>query len=222
MATTRIWKIVKRLDHVVDYAKDKNKTENIEFKNDKSNYQMIVNDLRDVINYAMNFDKTEKQFYITGINCEGKSAYEEMKNVKDFYNKNDGILGFHAYQSFKEKVSPELAHKIGVELANEIWGDRFQVIVTTHLNTEHIHNHFVINSVSFKDGLKYYDNHTTYSRIRHVSDEICKENGLSTLEEKLTKKKLNYENFYKKSLYNDNYSNNAKRDLDLAIRKAYS
>lgn len=143
MATTRIWKIVKRLDHVVDYAKDKNKTENIEFKNDKSNYQMIVNDLRDVINYAMNFDKTEKQFYITGINCEGKSAYEEMKNVKDFYNKNDGILGFHAYQSFKEKVSPELAHKIGVELANEIWGDRFQVIVTTHLNTEHIHNHFV-------------------------------------------------------------------------------
>ena len=222
MATTRIWKIVKRLDRVVDYAKDKNKTENIEFKNDKSNYQMIVNDLRDVINYAMNFDKTEKQFYITGINCEGKSAYEEMKNVKDFYNKNDGILGFHAYQSFKEKVSPELAHKIGVELATEIWGDRFQVIVTTHLNTEHIHNHFVINSVSFKDGLKYYDNHTTYSRIRHVSDEICKENGLSTLEEKLTKKKLNYENFYKKSLYNDNYSNNAKRDLDLAIRQAYS
>ena len=103
-----------------------------------------------------------------------------------------------------------------------MWGDRFQVIVTTHLNTHCIHNHFVINSVSFKDGLKYYDNHTNYSIIRHLSDEICKEYGLNVLKEKPSKKKLNYENFYKKSLYNDNYSNNAKRDIDLAIRQAYS
>lgn len=222
MATTRIWKIVKRLDHVVDYATDENKTKNIEFKNDNRNFQMIVNDLRDVIDYAMNFDKTEKQYYVTGINCEANSAYEEMKNVKEFFNKEDGILGFHAYQSFKEKVSPEIAHKIGVELAKEIWGDRFQVIVTTHLNTEHTHNHFVVNSVSFEDGFKYYDNHTTYSRIRHFSDELCKEYGLNVLKEKPTKANLKYENFYKKSLYNDNYSKTAKREIDLAIRQAYS
>ena len=123
MATTRIWKIVKRLDHVVDYAADENKTKNIEFKNDNRNFQMIVNDLRDVIDYAMNSDKTEKQYYVTGINCEANSAYEEMKNVKEFFNKEDGILGFHAYQSFKEKVSPEIAHQIGIELAKEIWGE---------------------------------------------------------------------------------------------------
>ena len=102
MATTRIWKIVKRLDHVVDYAADENKTKNIEFRN----FEMIVDDLNDVINYAMNKDKTEKQFYVTGLNCEPESAYEEMMNVKDFFHKEDGILGFHAYQSFKEKVSP--------------------------------------------------------------------------------------------------------------------
>lgn len=222
MATTRIWKIVKRLDHVVDYATDKNKTRNIEFKNDNRNFQMIVNDLNDVIDYAMNPDKTEQQFYVSGINCQANSAYEEMKNVKAFFHKEDKILGFHAYQSFKEKVSPELAHKIGLELAKEIWGDRFQVIVTTHLNTEHTHNHFVINSVSFVDGLKYYDNHTTYSRIRHVSDELCKEYGLNVLTEKATKANLKYDNFYKKSLYNDNYSNTAKKEIDLAIRQAYS
>ena len=222
LATTKIWKIVKRLDHVVDYAADENKTRNIEFKNDNRNFQMIVDDLNDVIKYAMNYDKTEKQFFVTGLNCEPESAYEEMQNVKDFFHKQDGILGFHAYQSFKEKVSPEIAHKIGVELANEMWGDRFQVVVTTHVNTEHTHNHFVINSVSFEDGLKYYDNHTNYSRIRHISDELCKEYGLNVLKEKPTKANLKYENFYKKSLYNDNYSKTAKREIDLAIRQAYS
>ena len=220
MATTKIWKVVKRMDHVLDYAENREKTRVIEFN---GKYEMIVNDLINVIDYAKNKDKTEKEYYVTGINCEPDSAYEEMQDTKIFYHKEDKILAFHAYQSFKEKeVTPELAHKIGVQLANEMWGDRFQVIVTTHLNTNHIHNHFVINSVSFKDGLKYYDNHTNYSIMRHLSDEICKEYGLSVLEEKSTKKKLNYENFYKKSLYNDTYTNNAKRDLDLAIRQAYS
>ncbi len=65
---------------------------------------------------------------------------------------------------FKEgEITPELAHEIGVRLANEMWGDRFQVVVTTHLNTNHIHNHFVLNSVSFKDGKKNYSNREKYS-----------------------------------------------------------
>ena len=69
------------------------------------------------------------------------------------FGKEGGILAFHGEQSFKEgEVTPELAHEIGVKLAEEMWGERFQVIVTTHLNTKHIHNHFLLNSVSFKDG----------------------------------------------------------------------
>ena len=220
MATTKIWKVIKRMDHVIDYATNKEKTKAIELK---SNYEMLVDDLRNVIDYARNSDKTEKEYFVSGVNCEPDSAYEEMKDTKEFYHKEDKILAFHAYQSFAEgEVSPELAHKIGVELANEMWGDRFQVIVTTHLNTKHIHNHLVINSVSFKDGLKYYDNHTNYAKMRHISDELCREYGLSVIKEKPTKKKMNYDNFYKKSLYTDNYSNNAKRDLDLEIRQAYS
>ena len=221
MATTKLWKVVKRVDHVVAYATNKEKTRAIEFNN---RYEMIVDDLRNVIDYARNADKTEKEFYVSGINCEPDSAYEEMQDTKDFYHKNDKILAFHGYQSFVQgEVSPEIAHKIGVQLANEMWGDRFQVIVTTHLNTNHIHNHLLLNSVSFKDGLKYYSNRTNTARLRHISDEICREYGLSVLEEKPCKKsKINFDNYYKKSLYNDNYSNNAKRDLDLAIRQAYS
>lgn len=220
MATTRIWKVIKRVDHVIDYAANKDKTKVIEVNNKN---EMFVNDLMQVINYARNSDKTEKEFYVSGINCEPDSAYEEMQDTKEYYNKKDKILAFHSYQSFKGKdIDPSLAHKIGVQLANEMWGDRFQVIVTTHLNTNNTHNHFVINSVSYKDGLKYYDNHTNYAKMRKLSDEICKENGLDILEEKKTKANINYNNFFQKSLYTDNYTNNAKRDLDLAIRQAYS
>ena len=82
-----------------------------------------------------------------------------MQLVKMLNGKTDGIFVFYGEQSFKHgEVTPELAHEIGVKLANEMWGDRFQVVVTTHLNTNHIHNHFVLNSVSFKDGKKYYSN----------------------------------------------------------------
>lgn len=141
MATTSLWKVVKRIDHVIDYVEDKNKTKSIEFKN---SYEIEVNDLRNVIEYARNSNKTEREYYVSGINCEPDSAYEEMQDTKKYYNKEDKILAFHAYQSFKEgEIIPELAHKIGIQLANEIWGDRFQVIVTTHLNTNNIHNHFV-------------------------------------------------------------------------------
>ena len=218
MATTKIWKVVKRLDHVIDYASNKNKTKNMEFNND----EIVVDSLKNVLDYARNSNKTEKEYYVTGINCEPKSAYEEMQDTKRFFNKEDKILAFHAYQSFKEKITPELAHKIGVQFATEMWGDRFEIVVTTHLNTEHIHNHCVINSVSFIDGKKYYDNHTNYAKMRHLSDEICREYGLSVLEEKVTKNKMNYENFYKKYKQYDNYHNTTKRDIDLAIRQAYS
>lgn len=99
--------------------------------------------------------------------------------TKQQYNKTGDILGFHAFQSFKEnEVTPEQAHEIGVRLAQEMWGDRFEVIVSTHLNTKHYHNHFVINSVSFKDGKRYYDKRETSAKLRQLSDSICEEYGL--------------------------------------------
>ena len=102
MATTRIWKVIKRVDHVIDYAANKDKTKVIEVNNKN---EMFVNDLMQVINYARNSDKTEKEFYVSGINCEPDSAYEEMQDTKEYYNKKDKILAFHGYQSFKGKVS---------------------------------------------------------------------------------------------------------------------
>lgn len=219
MATTKIWKIEKRLDHVVDYAKDKKKTKNDYLENGFDKY----GDIRQVVMYATNADKTEKQFYATGINCDVNKAVEQMQLVKKLYGKENGILAFHAEQSFVAgEITPEMAHEVGVKLANEIWGERFQVIVTTHLNTEHLHNHFVVNSVSFKDGLKYYSNHVNTAILRRTSDELCEEYGLNVLEEKTCKSGINYNNFYQKSLQNSDYYKFAKEDLDYAIKHSYT
>ena len=103
-----------------------------------------------------------------------------------------------------------------------MWGDRFQVVVSTHLNTEHIHNHFVVNSVSFKDGLKYYSNLSNTALLRKTSDDLCDEYGLRVLEEKTCKSGINFENFYKKSIRDADYYKFAKEDLDYAIKHSYT
>ena len=219
MATTKIWKVQKRLDHVINYATNEEKT-----KSNDSKYRIDeFNSIRQVMTYATNQDKTEKQFYTTGINCEVKDAVKQMQFVKTLYGKENGILAFHAYQSFNEgEVTPKIAHEIGVKLANEMWGDRFQVVVSTHLNTQHLHNHFVINSVSFKDGKKYYSNLTNTALLRKISDEICEEYGLSVLKEKTCKSGINFENFYKKSMRDSDYYKFAKEDIDYAIEHSWT
>ena len=213
MAVCGIWKIKTRLDNVINYTTNKEKTIN----ND------LYKDLHQVIDDNNGKYKTEKKYYVTGINCNPDTAYEEMMNTKNHFNKTGGILGFHAFQSFKKgEVTPELAHNIGIRLANEMWGDRFEVVVSTHLDTGIYHNHFVINSVSFKDGKKYYDNYETYGELRHLSDTICEEFGLSVIKEHKTKKGIDYTKFYKQGIVKSNYHTLTKEDIDSAIKQAYS
>ena len=175
------------------------------------------------LNYAINPGKTEELFYTTGINCEVETATKKMLETKNKFNKKKGIQGFHAVQSFKRgELDAKTAHEIGVSLAEEMWGDRFEVVVSTHLNTDNLHNHFVINSVSFKDGKKYYSNLTNTALLRKTSDELCEEYGLSVLQEKTCKSGINFENFYKKSMQETDYYKFAKEDVDYAIRYAFS
>lgn len=169
-----------------------------------------------VIDYITNKDKTDNKKYVTGINCMADIAFKEMSITKQQFNKTGGILGFHAYQSFKGyEVTADEAHEIGIRLAEELWGDKFQVIVTTHTNTKNVHNHFIINSVSFVDGKKYYDNKTNYAIMRKVSDNICKEYELQTLEEKSY-----YKNISNKYARSSKYLNSVRTDIDYAISQA--
>lgn len=210
MATTKIWKIDKRLDNVVDYVVNEKKTDSNSYYN-----------LHKVVEYAKASYKTEQQLYVTAINCSEDNVVQEMMETKKIFDNEDGILGYHAFQSFCEgEVTPEIAHKIGIKLAEELWGDRFQVVVTTHLNTNHIHNHFVLNSVSFVDGKKYYDNNETYALMRQTSDNLCREYGLNVLEEKPTKCKIDYTLFYKQYLKKSNYHTQTKQDIDYAITQS--
>lgn len=124
-----------------------------------------------------------KAYLVTGINCSADSASEQMSAVKEHFGKPSGNVAYHAYQSFKPgEISPEDCHQIGLELAKKLWGDRYQVLVATHLDKEHLHNHFIINSVSFIDGKKFNDNRSAYRMLRETSDDLCRQYGLSVIE----------------------------------------
>ncbi len=124
---------------------------------------------------------TEGRRYVTGINCFPETAVEEMMITKNRWPERGNRLLFHGYQSFLPgEVTPDQAHRIGVQLARELWGDRFEVVVATHLDREHIHSHFVINTVSFLNGRKFiWDKE--YPRMQELSDELCRAERLSVV-----------------------------------------
>ena len=174
MATTGFWPVRGKLKDIIDYAENPDKTTEREYLDD---------DLYNALRYVENDDKTDRKMYVSAINCSKSMAYEQMTAVKRKYGQRGKVVAYHGYQSFEEgEVTPEEAHRIGVETARRMWGDRFQVVVTTHLNTANLHNHFVVNSVSFKDGKKYRNSIAQHRQIREISDELCREYGKSVLE----------------------------------------
>ncbi len=178
MATTRIWSISGRLDYVINYVQNPEKTDGSKYYTDTE-----LQALQDVIDYTENPSKTEERLYVTGINVSPDIARDQMVMTKQQYGKMDKILAYHGYQSFLPgEVTPDQAHAIGVELARRLWGDRFQILVTTHLDKDHLHNHFCLNSVSFTDGYKFRGGSKAYWLMRAESDKICAEHGLSVIE----------------------------------------
>lgn len=159
--------------------------------------------LNGLIEYVMNGDKTDEMKYVSGVNCLPETAYEEMTSTKNRFNKGkEKIIGYHLIQSFKEgEVTPEVAHELGLEYVNEVFDKDFEVVVATHLNTDNVHNHIVINSVSLKTGKKFYDYHASRDYLRIVSDCICQYYGLSVLEDKIWKHKGAYKRFAKENPY---------------------
>lgn len=139
--------------------------------------------LEDVIAYAGREAATNRRQLVTGVNCTAGTARSEMIAVKKRFRKEDGTIAYHGYQSFRKgEVTPEQAHRIGIRLAEELWGERYQVLVATHVDkASHIHSHFVINTVSFVDGRKFYRSNEDYARMREVSDRLCREYGLSVV-----------------------------------------
>ena len=140
----------------------------------------IKSNLQAVINYGKNGDKTDNGVLVSSVNCSVDTAYEEMALTKKFFHKEDKTLGYHIIQSFKgNEVSPERANQIGKELAQELWGDKYQVVICTHINKENVHNHLLLNSVSFIDGKKYHNGKEDIAFLKETSDNLCLKYGLS-------------------------------------------
>lgn len=216
MATTSLWKVENRLDKVIKYTTNIEKTKNKDYEAN------LYKSLHNVVEYAKADFKTEKQFFVTGINCNADTALQEMILTKKHFGKEKGILAFHGFQSFAEgEVTPEQAHEIGVKLANELWGDQYEVVVSTHLNTKCYHNHFVVNSVSFTNGKKYRNTVENYALMRRLSDDLCREYNLSVLEEKVCGK-IDYTKYYNSYIQKSDYYTTTKEDVDFAIKQAYS
>ena len=170
MAYDKIIPIKGRLDHCVNYVLNPDKT-----------------DLGRVLEYIGNADKTitpdGRAVLETAINCQLETAYREMMDTKKRWSKRGGVLGYHLVHSYAlGEVTPEQAHAIGVEFAQQLLQGKYEVVVSTHLDHDHIHNHILFNSVSCLDGKKYRDNFKAYyGDIRGTSNAVSRKHGLSVI-----------------------------------------
>lgn len=140
MAVTKIWKINGWIGDCLLYIENPNKTQNPLVIGDPKLKEEEYQSLIDVIEYAEDGNKTvrDTERFVSGVNCDAETARQEMILAKNAFDKNDGICAYHAIQSFAPgEVTPETAHEIGIRLAKEMWGERYQVLVATHLDHEH-------------------------------------------------------------------------------------
>lgn len=187
MATTKLWAIKGGngttgvvIKNVIEYVENPEKTEKERYVKKDTSIEIEAT-ISNVISYSMQQKKTEEERFVSAVNCNVKNAIQEMMITKSQWKTSGNRLIWHGYQSFAPgEVTPEKAHEIGVKLAKELYGDRFEVVVATHLDRQHIHNHFVINAVSFVDGKKL-DWDTYYPQMKQISDRLCRESNLSVI-----------------------------------------
>ena len=230
MAVTSIWRVNGWLGKVVIYVENPNKTTNPGFFKSEAQSPECSQGLDDVIAYAVNSRKTEQhredsdilERFVSGVNCHPATARAEMLAVKKRFGKEDGTIAYHGYQSFAPgEATSEIAHKIGVELAQRLWGNRYQVVVATHLDkANHLHNHFVLNTVSFVDGKKYFRSAKDYHELQATSDALCREYSLSVIENPQPGKSKHYGEWRAEQEQRPTWRGLVRSDIDDAIRQS--
>lgn len=230
MATTSIWSVKGWLGKLVIYVENPNKTTNPQYYEKAELTEKQAQTLLDVIDYAADPSKTDSaihdensethQQFVTGINCLPATARDEMQAVKRRFGKEDGVIAYHGYQSFAPgEADPKTAHEIGIRLAKELWGGKYQVVVATHLDKEnHLHNHFVVNTVSLVDGIRYHRTGKDYHDMQVASDNLCREYGLSVIENIQYGKSKQYGEWRAEQEQRPTWRGFIKADIDEAIR----
>ncbi len=205
---------VHRLDNSVAYVLDKAKTSRAQ----------NAGSLQEAVDYALNRDKTERDLFETGLGCATQSAFVDMRKVKEVWHKLDGVQGFHLVQSFAPgEVTPELAHQIGLELADRLLGGKYQAVIGTHLNTGCIHNHIVWNSVAMDNGMKYHSSKKTYVlEVRGISDELCRKYGLSVIQTERSEQVAKPYILWQAQKRGEDWKAPIRQDVDAAIAGAFT
>ena len=139
--------------------------------------------LRGIIDYVTNREKTVEQL-ISGVNCVARTAVPEFEAVKKQFRKTEGRGYYHIVQAFApdDPLDFATAHELGVKLAEHFEG--YQCIVVTHMNTAHIHNHIIMNSVNFETGMKFHQSAREMQQVKDYCNQLCREYGLSVTESK--------------------------------------
>ena len=219
MAVTSMWPIKGRVDQVINYARNPEKT--IE----SSQKELAkLHAIDGVVEYAANDMKTERRMYVTCLNCREENAARQFMETKRLWSQITGIdktagrVCYHGYQSFREgEVTAETAHEIGVKLAERLWGNEYEVLVATHCNTNHYHNHFVLNPVSLVDGHKFFNSPSDYQAMRDMSDRLCLEYRISVIEEPSGRGR-NYGEYLAEKNGKPTNRGLIRRDIDRAVK----
>lgn len=203
MAYDKIIPLRSRLDHCLDYVLNEDKTS-----------------LSYALSYAENPEKSHQ--LVTGINCEARTAYEEMRATKRRWDKRNGILGYHLVHSYAPgEVTPEQAHAAGMEFARRLLGDHYEAVVATHIDREHYHCHIVFNSVSFVDGRKYRSDFKSYfGEVRGTSNAVSQDFGLSVIQPR--DKGKHYAQWDAEHQGKATISSLVRQDIDAAIWESFT
>ncbi|MGI5953724.1 relaxase/mobilization nuclease domain-containing protein [Dysosmobacter sp.] len=209
MAYDKIIAVRTRLDHCIGYVLNREKTD--------------LAAVRDYIGNAEKTTLTEEQTMLeTGLNCTLETACADMTATKRRWAKPGGVLGYHLIHSFAPgEVTPRQAHEIGVEFAAHLLGDRYEAVVSTHLDRDHLHCHILFNSVSFLDGRKYHNTFQDYFRdIRGISNEVSRAHGLSVIEP--SGKGVHYAEWDAERQGKTTIRSLIRQDIDAAVSDAFT
>jgi hypothetical protein len=188
----------------------------------------IKTTLKKAIDYICNGDKTDNEIYVTTHLCSRENAHKEFELTKKQFKSRTKTLAHHLIQSFvPEEVSFEEAHQVGIELCEKILEGKYEYVLATHIDKDHIHNHIIFNSIDIEEGKIYHSYYGSYMNIRNQSDKLCNEHNLSVIDQETEKeineiKRRKFVNWYdwNEDKKGKSYKSRLQFDMDRVIQKA--
>ena len=188
----------------------------------------IKTTLKKAIDYICNGDKTDNEIYVTTHLCSRENAHKEFKLTKKQFKSRTKTLAHHLIQSFvPEEVSFEEAHQVGIELCEKILEGKYEYVLATHIDKDHIHNHIIFNSIDVEEGKIYHSYYGSYMNIRNQSDRLCKKHNLSVIDHETQReineiKRRKFVNWYdwNADKKGSSYKSRLQFDIDRTIKQS--